>query len=46
VIYLWFDRLALRARAWRERRFGPSDDGDHGGHGGASVVDTPDGQTR
>lgn len=42
VIYLWFDRLAARARAWRDRRFGtsgPPDDpgrGDHGTPGGGS----------
>ncbi|GAB3626057.1 multidrug transporter subunit MdtC [Pandoraea terrae] len=25
VIYLWFDRLARRVNAWRERKFGPSE---------------------
>ncbi|WP_150567603.1 MdtB/MuxB family multidrug efflux RND transporter permease subunit [Pandoraea morbifera] len=55
VIYLWFDRLAYRARAWRERRFGPSDDVSHddrgdaddsGGQGGQGGPATTDGPAR
>ena len=49
VIYLWFDRLAARARAWRERHFGapgplddpglgePDDQDDRGHPGGGGA---------
>ncbi len=35
VIYLAFDRLATRVKAWRRRRFGDPDEGGDDGMGGA-----------
>jgi len=34
VIYLAFDRVAMRLKAWRRRRFGDPDQGGMGGDGG------------
>ncbi|WP_423196191.1 MdtB/MuxB family multidrug efflux RND transporter permease subunit [Cupriavidus sp. H19C3] len=35
VIYLAFDRVAMRLNDWRRRRFGDPEHGDHGDHGDA-----------
>ncbi|WP_137925013.1 MdtB/MuxB family multidrug efflux RND transporter permease subunit [Cupriavidus sp. 2SB] len=41
VIYLAFDRLALRLKNWRERRFGRDDDGDEGPRQHGPIVPRP-----
>ncbi|RZT43030.1 MdtB/MuxB family multidrug efflux RND transporter permease subunit [Cupriavidus agavae] len=41
VIYLAFDRLALRLRDWRQRRFGGDDDGDEGPRQHGPIVPRP-----